>query len=239
MRRIDTFQILCALTLLLLGLLVGGCGLNSEQAAQETTRRFVNAMETGNRTEFLDTLTATANRKMMEYPSFVPEPSEAAKTKYTVGRPAIQREYASVPVTLEHDKAVTNATLRLRFEEGNWRVASLQLHENSNSPEVTMDFENPDADIVNTFRGLGQTMGAVMRGLGQGVGAFLRGMRDGMDTVRSEVRKTDEALAKMEASGRKIGETMGSAGKQLSDQAHAQTANAPTPKSDTKPIPTR
>jgi hypothetical protein len=99
---------------------------------------------------------------------------------YTVGEPNVEDTVAAVPVTLTETGHSRLGTLRLRREDGEWRVRALRVEGENDAPGVTLDFENPEAALVEaTFRAVGEGVGLILKDVGKGIGAFLEGMEKG------------------------------------------------------------
>ena len=205
MRKIDKFQSVFAVAFLLMAF-AGGCGVNNEQMAQESARQFVLAMESGSSDAARETMTATAKRKMADYPQFWGDRHPVAS--HTIGRPAIEGEFATVPLTLQEGDESQNAEVKLRLEEGKWRVHALVLNATKDSPARTMDFENPDTELSQAFHDAGKAVGVAAKEFTHGMTTFLKGMTEGLSTAQKGVRAADQKMAEVEKTGRDLGAAM-------------------------------
>ena len=70
-------------------------------------------------------------------------------------------------------------TLKLRRENGEWKIWAMRVPLVPNGPTLTMDFEHPEAVIGDAFKQMGEGVGAAMKGIGQGLGEMFKGIADG------------------------------------------------------------
>ncbi|MDX1932862.1 MAG: hypothetical protein SFU56_09685 [Capsulimonadales bacterium] len=98
---------------------------------------------------------------------------------FKVEEPTIQGETAVVPVRWTDETGAEVRSLRLRREEGEWRVYALELPSFPGGPTMTMDFENPMAILPQAMRTAGVVMGQAARGMEQGAKEFARGFEEG------------------------------------------------------------
>lgn len=164
----------------MIGLMPAGC--NSDQrAAAYVTQQFLDAGKRGDETAVKATLTAKAQEKWSTMiGSSVTKQNQNAE--YTVGDPVITDDIAVVPVQVKAKDQQQEIKVKLRKEEGQWRVYAMLIP--ANGIELTLDFENPEEMAGEMFKALGQGMGemfkAMGKGMGEGMGAMMKGMSDGM-----------------------------------------------------------
>lgn len=131
-----------------------------EAAAEEVARLFLEAGSSSDREAFLGLLTAEARAAMGADESGRPG---APPGPFTIGRAVVEGELARVPVTTTEGGVEQRAELRMRLEEGAWRVFGVALTIVPGQPEFFMDFEHPEAvlDVItDAFQeGLEQAFG--------------------------------------------------------------------------------
>jgi hypothetical protein len=180
----------CTLSFAFLLAFAAGCGPTERQRVQTVSDQFLDAMsqEDWNRAKPL--LTEKAREAMGSINPF-PQNSDANGTSrvpasprianYTIGEPNIDDTAAVIPVTLTYADQSTLGTLRLRRENGEWRVGALRIEGGNDAPGITLDFENPQAALLEaTFRAVGEGVGEILKGVGKGMGAFLQGVEKGV-----------------------------------------------------------
>ncbi|MBC8101493.1 MAG: DUF4878 domain-containing protein [Cytophagales bacterium] len=188
-----------------IALSVMGCGRTERQQVQTVSDQFLEAMAQEDWSRAKPLLTEKARDAMgnlnpfqteqdlqAERPSPGPSSSASAGT-YTVGEPNIEEESAAVPVTLSRGGKNSTGTLRLRREDGQWRVRALRIEGPGDEPGITLDFENPQAALAGmAFRVMGEGVGLLLKGVGQGMGAFLKGVGEGVAAVE-KAEKAEQA----------------------------------------------
>ncbi|MES2465320.1 MAG: hypothetical protein V4671_32540, partial [Armatimonadota bacterium] len=177
----------CTLSIALFVTLAAGCGPSERQRVQTVSDRFMEAMLQEDWDRAKPLLTEKARDAMgrinpfsndEEFASDSPSPpvKSSSARDYTIGEPIIEEASAAVPVTLTDAGDVKVGTLRLRREDGEWRVRALRIEGENKAPGMTLDFENPEAALLEaTFRAVGEGVGEMLKGVGKGMGAFLRG----------------------------------------------------------------
>jgi hypothetical protein len=100
-------------------------------------------------------------------------------SSFTVGEPVVQEDTATVPVILKDQNGSTDAALKLRREEGEWRVRGIALATYPGGPQFNLNFENPQSVIPEAFRAAGFALGQVTRGMEAGAAAFAKGFEQG------------------------------------------------------------
>ncbi len=100
--------------------------------------------------------------------------SEAAPPAPTV------TEIGSDNASKETRSSTQTIVLKMRREEGQWKVWAMRVPLAPGGPNITMDFEHPEAILGEAFKGIGEGIGAAMKGLGEGMVAMFQGMAKGM-----------------------------------------------------------
>jgi hypothetical protein len=179
----------CTLSFALFLAFSAGCGPSERQRVQTVSDQFLDAMsqEDWNRAKPL--LTEKARDAMGGVDPFSDssgtdsekQASSSPRTEtYTVGEPSIEDTLASVPVTLVRGDRTNLGMLRLRREDGEWRVRALRIEGEGDRPGVTLDFEEPGAALLGAaFRAVGEGIGEMLKGIGQGMEAFMEGIGKG------------------------------------------------------------
>lgn len=205
----------CAVSLICFCLfsLTAGCGTSERQRVQTVSDQFLEAMTAEDWTRAKPLLTEKARDAMGQNNFFAPDgtahdtpkasPTAGAET-YTIGDPIVEEQTASVPVTMTRAGRTVPGMLRLRREDGEWRVRALRIEGEGDAPGITLDFENPEAALLGAaFRALGEGMGEMLKGFGQGMGAFLKGVEKASEPAKkSESSPNTPASPEPESSGR-------------------------------------
>jgi hypothetical protein len=160
-------------------LVVGLPGCSLKRSPEDVSRQFMEAWRKADEPGMRALMTRTAREKM-DRPFDV---HQNAGTQYGVGQAAIQDDFAQVPVTVRDDGKEEKITIKLRQDEGEWRVYALTFPLTEGGPEVTFDMEHPEAFYGDLFKGLGQGLGAMFKGMGEGMGAMLKGLGEGLDKL--------------------------------------------------------
>lgn len=181
----------CTLGFALLLTGAAGCGPSERQRVQTVSDQFLDAMSQENWSRAKPLLTEKGRDAMGSVNPFADDSETGGEKQaassprtetYTVGEPKIDDTLAAVPVTLvSGDQTQTSlGTLRLRREDGEWRVRALRIEGEDDSPGITLDFENPGAALLGAaFRAVGEGIGEMLKGIGQGMGAFMEGIEKG------------------------------------------------------------
>ncbi len=195
-------SLFCTLGLVILLTLTGGCRETERQRVRTVSDQFLDAMAQEDWSRAKPLLTEKARDAMGNTDLFAPkEASEkgspaasatSAAEDYTIGEPRIEDSAAAVPVTFTHKGTTSEGTLRLRREDGEWRVRALRIEGENNSPGITLDFENPEGALLGAaFRAFGEGMGEMLKGFGKGMGAFFDGIEKGSAAMKkSEIAPT-------------------------------------------------
>ena len=178
------------LTIVVLLMLTTGCRETERQRVRTVSDQFLDAMSQEDWSRAKPLLTEKARDAMGNVNLFAnkekaddgnPAPSAASGADdYTIGEPRIDDSDASVPITFTRKGKTSDGKLRLRREDGEWRVRSLRIEGENDLPGITLDFENPEGALLGAaFRAFGEGMGAMLKGFGEGMGAFLKGVEKG------------------------------------------------------------
>ena len=198
----------CTLGFVLLAV-TAGCGPSERQRVQTVSDQFLEAMSQKDWIRAKPLLTEKARDAMGNVNPFTDETvsedenekraSSPRSDTYTVGEPSIDDTLASVPVTLIRGERTTLGVLRLRREDGEWRVRALRIEGEGEGdrPGITLDFEEPGAALLGAaFRAVGEGVGEMLKGIGQGMGAFMEGIGKGAaaleKTEKTEHRESPE-----------------------------------------------
>lgn len=168
-------------------------GTDSHRAS-ETARTFAAAFDRGDTDACQGTLTRAARERLSEWGALSRDRHHdghhGATKEFRVGTPLINGDQATVTVTeITPDgeggnRSPQQATVRMRREDGAWRVYAMTLPLEAGLSPVTLDFEHPEAIVSELMRATGEAtgraMGAFARGMEQGMKAFQQGFEQGM-----------------------------------------------------------
>jgi hypothetical protein len=163
----------------LTAVLISARGANERNRAGEAARRFLAAMDDGDQAAAERSLTRRAREQMRSSDLLPHGNGEKRSTGFTVGEPAVHEDTATVPVVLKDVKESTDATLKLRREEGEWRVSGIALATYPGGPQFNVDFENPESVIPEAYRTVGFALGQMTHGMEAGAAAFAKGFEQG------------------------------------------------------------
>jgi hypothetical protein len=205
---ISTF---CTLSFALLLTLAAGCAPSERQRVQTVSDQFLDAMAQEDWDRAKPLLTEKARDSMGRINPFTQDrETEGEKTlagrskikDYTLGDPVIEDTAAAVPVTLTEADHLRLGTLRLRREDGEWRVRALRIEGENDAPGATLDFENPESFLIEaTFRAVGEGIAEILKGAGRGIGAFIREVEKGTTESPQPSPDSDGAVKVEEHSG--------------------------------------
>ncbi len=159
-----------------------GCH-RDEQAAQDSTRRFVDAIRAGNHAALLETLTAKGRQSMADV-----DFAEKEIGDYSLGEATIDGDEATVPVIGKKAGADKRFAVKLHREEGQWRVHSMALPADGSYAALSVDFENPETSIAEFMRRAGQQAGEIFQQLGKGLGEAMKGFSEGFQKATQQVK---------------------------------------------------
>src|ERR1041385_1109107 len=168
-----------------------GCGFSDESRAQTTTRACVEAFQRDDRLAVKETVTAKAWANLSG--SLENKEPKKDQADFSVGQAVITDDTALVAVTTRDNGKETTGHVKLRREEREWRVYAISFPAGSGGPEVTIDFEHPEAMFGEMFKGLGEAMGAMFKGIGEGMGAMFKGMAEGFQKTSQSAPSSDNA----------------------------------------------
>ncbi len=159
---------------LILGLMLAGCH-NDQRAAETTVRNFMEASKTGDKNGVNATLTTKAREKMQSGTGTNMATQKAGSSAdYTIGETTVNGDTAQVPVTVNNNGREQQMTMKLRREDGEWRIYAMAIPLGPGGADFTFDFENPEGSLGEMFKGMGQAMGQALRGMSEG---FKQGMQ--------------------------------------------------------------
>lgn len=152
---------------------LAGCHSDKQQAAA-VTGQFMDAMKTGNTAQLKSLLTKKSVEKWNDEFGKSMTSQTTQDGEYKLGDAEITDDTAAVPVTITSTKhpAPQTIKIKLRKEDGQWKVYAMSFA-TPGGPEMTMDFENPEAflqDLMKAMGGALQKMGSGMQGGGGGAG---------------------------------------------------------------------
>ena len=202
--------------------LLGGCKSDSSRA-RETANTFLSAFQRADRPAAEAQLTRVARER-----GWIGE--EIAKTRshdtgFTLGEPQIEKDTAQVPVTFTSESKPTEGFLRLRREEGAWRVWGLTFRQDG--VEFTLDFEHPENMLGDVGRVVGQALGSALRDAARGMESFFTGLSQGATETQRQLdeqrRQLDEQQKQIAAQQREAQEQLEAAKRQVEEaQREAQ-----------------
>jgi hypothetical protein len=205
---ISTF---CTLSFALLLTFTAGCAPSERQRVQAVSDQFLDAMAQENWDRAKPLLTEKARDSMGRINPFAQDKETEGKEilspgssikDYTLGDPVIEGTAAAVPVTLTEADHSRLGTLRLRREDGEWRVRALRIEGENDAPGTTLDFENPETFVIEaTFRAVGEGIAEVLKGAGRGIGAFMKEVEKGTTESPLPSPESDGAVKVEEHSG--------------------------------------
>lgn len=175
-------------------LAVGGTllGCKSDQsAATETARQFMEAAQKGDAQALKATLTTKAREKMNAGTSSRLNLKKNGTGDYTLGQATVDGDTAQVPMTVKQEGKETQGHVKLRREEGQWKVHALSIALVPGGQEMTLDLENPEAILGELMKQMPQVMGEGMKAMGEG----FKAMGEGFKKAGDEMRKGDNNLA--------------------------------------------
>lgn len=174
-------------------LAVGGTllGCRSDQsAATETARQFMEAAQKGDEQALKATLTTKAREKMNAGTSSRLNLKKNGTGDYTLGQATVDGDTAQVPMTLKQSDKETQGHVKLRREEGQWKVYALSIALVPGGQEMNLDLENPEAILGELMKQMPQVMGEGMKAMGEG----FKAMGEGFKKAGEEMRKGDNNL---------------------------------------------
>ncbi len=195
-----TISAFCTFSFALLLTFAAGCGPTERQRVQTVSDQFLDAMSREDWDRAKPLLTEKARDAMAGINPLSQDGGTSGERRvsisspvenYTLGEPGIHEETAAVPVTLTGTDGSAVGTLRLRREDGEWRVRALRIEGENDAPGITLDFEDPAAALLEpAFQAIGEGIGEMLKGVGRGMGAFLQGVEEGAAAAeKSEKRK--------------------------------------------------
>lgn len=134
-----------------------GCQPSEEQKAKATARAFFQAFCEDNRTAMKAVLTQKARRFIEDFAGV----RTTLDAEYTLEQAAVTDDTAQVYFTLKEEKSATKGHLKLRREEGEWRVYAITANTLPGGGEWTINFENP-SELTEVFRELGRSIGEAL-----------------------------------------------------------------------------
>jgi len=113
-------------------------------AVEAVGRAFVDAAKTGNAAGVRAVLTKKA-QEIWENDSW---PTSSPDETYRFANPIIEGDKAALPVTIVDKEGETPLALRLRREDGQWRVWGMALGGTNLNDGLAMDLEDPEKEIT-------------------------------------------------------------------------------------------
>jgi hypothetical protein len=162
---------------------VTGCGF--ARSPEDTTRQFMDALKRADEPGVRALMTQTARQRMDKPLNMTRKDS----MQYTLGAPVVHDTFAQVPVAVHDGGKDGSITVKMKQDEGEWRVYAIGFALAPGTSEITFDMEHPDAIYGDLFRGLGEGMGAMFKGMGEGMGAMLKGLGEGLQKLQEAPRR--------------------------------------------------
>jgi Protein of unknown function (DUF3828) len=161
-------------------LMLTGCKSDSA-AIKNRAQDFLVALDAGNKADLDLVLTKKAKEQPLGQ-SLIDiskkgndDRNGRSNSSHTLGEVAIEKDTATVAVTLKDDKGETTpGTVHLRREEGDWKVYALTVIIKGNT--IMLDFENPERVISDIFQAAGKEMGKASKEMDRAATAFAKGM---------------------------------------------------------------
>lgn len=175
----------------LIGSLCAGCGPTEGQKAQTAAREFVSSMQEGDRAGVARTLTMAARERMGDSPDAFAKKSDGA-TGYSLGETTVDGEKAHVRVTMSDGEKSQPTKILLRRENQAWKVYAMSGPSPTGGPDITMDFEHPEAVIGEAFRELGRAAGLFASGMAKAAEGFAKGFEEGTAHANERAKKNGE-----------------------------------------------
>ena len=174
MKTLKYYRIWIVAAVCTVGVALSGCSF--KRSPEATTSQFMEALRRADEPAVRSLMTRAA-RERTNKPLDL---GHKDTMQYTLGQPTVHDDTASVPVTIHDNGKTDSITVKMKQDEGEWRVYALGFAVAPGSSEITFDMEHPDALFADIFRGLGEGMGAMFKGMGEGMGAMMKGLGEGV-----------------------------------------------------------
>lgn len=189
MRKASVRWMMGLILLLAVGGTLLGCH-NDQRASEDTARSFMEAAQKGDEQALKATLTTKAREKLNAGTSSRLNLKKNGAGDYTLGQATVDGDTAQVPMTLKREGKETKGHIKLRREEGQWKVYALSAPLVPGGQELTFDLENPEAILGELMKQMPQVMGEGMKTMGEG----FKAMGEGLKKAGSEMNKGDSNL---------------------------------------------
>jgi tetratricopeptide (TPR) repeat protein len=137
-------------------LVVGTSFAAPAQRPEDVARAYMEAAKEGDTEGSLALMTEKAKQAAAETGFEAAEAGPGASFKVGVAR--VKGERADVPVTMILEGEEKAATLLMRREKGEWRIYGMKAPVGPGGPEMTMDFENPQAMMAEMTKVMAEAM---------------------------------------------------------------------------------
>jgi hypothetical protein len=184
--RVATLTRSAMACMLLFGLVLAGCHKSEEAKAKETARAFFETADDRDNTAFKETLTTQARQNIQKKTDDTNRLNRHTSKDYTLHQIVVADERAQVFFTLKNNEGPTRGHLKLRREEGEWRVYAMVLNALPGGREVTINFENPAQMFADLFRELPKVMAEGVDALGEGFKAMGEGFKAAGEQMKRE-----------------------------------------------------